>query len=297
MSILVNPHWSRWKGNTSVVHLFSKNKEVCDYTGQLSIKYVVDGSVFWRTPTGTHSTQSGQFLVLNDGQTYSTRIHSEFPVEVVSVHFERRLYADAESSMHLATIEPEVIEQTEHIERVYGCEEAVLRTLQPLVAVARFGTSSGMALEQAVLDLACAMVSLGERERKHCSSVQALRQATREEIYRRLCSARDYICAFHYRQLTIKEIAQASALSQTHLYRHFSSAFGTTPYQFVTSLRIDRAKALLKSTDDSVQAICESCGFESPATFSSLFKRWTGLSPKSWRTQAKLVGFNKRGLP
>lgn len=68
-----------------------------------------------------------------------------------------------------------------------------------------------------------------------------------------------------------------------HFLRLFAQAFGATPHQFRTHLRLEHAKRLLAETDMSITQICFELGFQSPASFSHLFRRHAGMAPAAFR--------------
>jgi AraC-like DNA-binding protein len=100
---------------------------------------------------------------------------------------------------------------------------------------------------------------------------------------RHLLRARDLIDARYGERLDVLELARAAGASPSHFSRSFAKAFGTSPHRYLTSRRIERAKHLLVSTDDSILAIGLAVGFESAASFSSAFNRVVGVSPRAYR--------------
>lgn len=87
--------------------------------------------------------------------------------------------------------------------------------------------------------------------------------------------------------ITIVELSREVALSPYYLIRLFRRFHGQTPYQYLMGRRIARAKDLLRNTDFSITDICAIVGFESLGSFSSLFRRMTGISPRAYRISAK----------
>jgi len=69
-----------------------------------------------------------------------------------------------------------------------------------------------------------------------------------------------------------------ASFSRFHFMRIFKTTYGKTPHQYLTWVRIERAKLLLK-TDMSVSNVCFSVGFESVSTFTTLFKKLVGKTP------------------
>ncbi|MEO8450296.1 MAG: AraC family transcriptional regulator [Gemmatimonadota bacterium] len=104
--------------------------------------------------------------------------------------------------------------------------------------------------------------------------------------FARLCRARDYIAASYQRRTALDEVARVAELSPWHFSRRFAEAFGETPHEFLTRLRIERAKRLLLEHGHSVTRICFEVGYESLGSFSSRFLSLTGQSPIAFRRAA-----------
>jgi AraC family transcriptional regulator len=78
---------------------------------------------------------------------------------------------------------------------------------------------------------------------------------------------------------TTTELAQSFGISRSHLSRAFAATSGTTLAEYAATLRIERAKALMRSGDRSMQQIAEQLGFATASAFSVAFRRATGGSP------------------
>jgi transcriptional regulator GlxA family with amidase domain len=83
--------------------------------------------------------------------------------------------------------------------------------------------------------------------------------------------------------LTLPHLANHAGMSAFHFLRLFRSTFRQTPRQLVIELRVAKAKSLLTETNLPITEICFECGYESLGSFSALFRRMTGLSPKTYR--------------
>ena len=102
---------------------------------------------------------------------------------------------------------------------------------------------------------------------------------------RHLLRARDLIDAGYARPLDVAELARAAHVSQTHLTREFRRAFGETPHQYLLTRRLERAAALLRSTDHPVIDICMEVGLSSVGSFTTSFKRAFGETPTAYRAK------------
>ncbi|MFG3364829.1 helix-turn-helix transcriptional regulator [Streptomyces sp. NPDC090032] len=96
-------------------------------------------------------------------------------------------------------------------------------------------------------------------------------------------------------ELDLDAVAAHAGYSRYHFVRCFKEAYGETPGQYLTRRRIERAEEMLRSANLSVTEICVLVGFSSLGTFSSRFKRQTGLTPSEYR--AKHVGRGAALIP
>lgn len=83
--------------------------------------------------------------------------------------------------------------------------------------------------------------------------------------------------------ITIEDLSREVALSPYYLIRTFRRIYRQTPHQYLVRRRISRAKELLRNSDLSITEICAAVGFESLGSFSSLFRRVAGVSPRAYR--------------
>ena len=104
-----------------------------------------------------------------------------------------------------------------------------------------------------------------------------------EDENRRLLRARDAMDRAYAQPLDVDELAGIACVSRAHFIRTFKHAFGETPHRYLQRRRVERAMALLVSTDRSITDICMSVGFSSLGTFSRTFREIVGESPKDYR--------------
>ncbi len=97
--------------------------------------------------------------------------------------------------------------------------------------------------------------------------------------------ARDLIDREYARPLDVPALARAALMSPSHFSRRFRAAFGETPYSYLMTRRIERAKALLRRGDLSVTEVCIAVGCTSLGSFSSRFTELVGLSPSAYRAR------------
>src|SRR2546425_5324307 len=101
---------------------------------------------------------------------------------------------------------------------------------------------------------------------------------------RHLLRAKDVADARYVEPLGVDDLAGAAGLSRAHFSREFRRAFGESPHAYLLTRRLERAAALLRSSDRTVAEICFSVGLRSVGSFTTSFTRSYGVSPTAYRT-------------
>ena len=101
---------------------------------------------------------------------------------------------------------------------------------------------------------------------------------------RHLVRARDLADARYADPLRVRDMARASGLSAAHFSREFRRTFGESPHRYLLTRRLERAAALLRTTDRTVADICMMVGLSSVGSFTTSFRRMFGASPLAYRT-------------
>jgi len=102
---------------------------------------------------------------------------------------------------------------------------------------------------------------------------------------RHLLRAKDVADARYAESLDVNDLAGAAGLSRAHFSREFRRAFGESPHAYLLTRRLERAAALLRSTDRTVTDICFSVGLKSVGSFTTSFTRAYGRSPTAYRAE------------
>jgi len=253
----INPRWTDLPHCSALLHGRPRDYSVADYQTTLSIKWVRHGEAWYETPEGRYRVTPDTFLILNEGQHYSMEVD-----------------ATSNSETFCPFFQPGFVRAGEFCERLHPMDGRVGHVMRSIGSVP---------LEDSFYDLADALVELRGDTQRETRSFPGLRAATREEMYRRLYRARDFLYSCYGQPLTVADAAKIAAISHFHFQRMFKLAFGLSPMQFLQRRRLEVARDLLASTDDDVTSICLSVGFESLGSFSALFKRRFGVPPSGVR--------------
>jgi len=106
-------------------------------------------------------------------------------------------------------------------------------------------------------------------------------------LYRRIVQAKLFIDCHYAEKIDLNNIADEATFSKFHFVRLFKQAYAKTPHQYLISVRIEKAKELLKAKT-AIMEVCFAVGFESLTSFTGLFKRRVGLSPSVYQSQQQL---------
>ena len=97
--------------------------------------------------------------------------------------------------------------------------------------------------------------------------------------------ARDLMDRDYAEPLDVPAMARAALMSPAHFSRQFRAAYGETPYSYLMTRRIERAKALLRGGGMSVTDVCMAVGCTSLGSFSSRFTELVGETPTAYRSR------------
>ena len=98
--------------------------------------------------------------------------------------------------------------------------------------------------------------------------------------------AKDLVDRSYSEPLDVLALARHAHMSPAHFARRFKEAYGESPHQYVLTRRVERAQELLRNTDETVTDVCFLVGFQSLGSFSSAFRRVTGMTPTAYRATA-----------
>ena len=277
-----------------VLHARSKRHSVDGYAGPLSIKTVLAGQVAWIVGGRELIVDRSSFLILSAGEKYSMNIAAMKPVETCCVFFApdfvERVALDATSPLEQALDAPErVMPALPYLSALHSDREHALagrvHTLAPRCREAL--APSGF--EEEFLLLASALLHLYEQIREEAARVPAMRQSTRQELFRRLLVGREYMHSHTSEPVSLDAIARAACLSRFHFHRGFTQAFEQTPHTYLTRLRLTQARRMIESGSPVLNA-CLEVGFSSPSAFSRLFRSRYGEAPSEVRRKFARLG-------
>ncbi|MEZ5424976.1 MAG: AraC family transcriptional regulator [Pyrinomonadaceae bacterium] len=261
-----------------------------EHTAPLSIKTCLKGTEIYEINSVPIAVREGKFLVINNDQNYSSYILSNEDVDSFCIFFRDQL-------------DREVLSVFEHSHRdllddphrgedrpmtFFQNLRPAASSLFPQIENLHREISRGSGTSQIWLDEKCAglietllrehLQTLGEIEK-----LPLVRRSTRLEIYKRLSLARDFIESCYAEPIDLERLARIACLSPFHFLRLFKTVFEKTPHQYLTGVRLEKARQMIEKEDLSITDICLSVGYENPSSFARLFKSRFNSSPGEFR--------------
>jgi AraC-like DNA-binding protein len=257
--------------------------------GCLSIKSFHGGEALYDVGRGRYRVGSDSYLILNQSQPYEIAVEAEKAIESFCLFFEDGFAEEVFYS--LATPAVKLLDNPQapqsapvcFFEKTYPHDDILSPALFRLKAELQNHRDDEVWISQQLHEILRRLLEVHRGVCREVELLPAMRASTREELYRRLNRAKEFIAASFDQPITIDEMAKVACLSTNHFLRTFQQAFRQTPHQFLTAQRLERAQRLLLHTDLPVTDICLSVGFESLGSFSSLFRRKLGASPEKFR--------------
>ena len=276
--VLVNPRGGALWQSHVILNGRARDYHVRNFPGPLSIKTVVRGAAAWETDEGRFEIGPGACLILNDRQPYSVTVESKEVVETLCLFFARGFVEDVARAT--ATGDAELLDEPhrDHALEFHRRLAADDRTLTPLLE--RLHRTQD---ESLVWRLGEALVRLHADTRSQAANLPSVKASTRQELWGRVQRGRNVIEGSLAEPLDLGRVAREAALSPFHFHRSFTRLFGETPHAYLTRRRMERAAGLLRSTGMSVTEVCLACGYQSPGSFSSLFRTYAGVAPAEFR--------------
>jgi AraC-like DNA-binding protein len=116
-----------------------------------------------------------------------------------------------------------------------------------------------------------------------------------------IARALDFVSVHYNQQLCIEELAEECHMSETHFRRLFDESMNMTPVEYINLVRIQMACNFILKSNDSMSAIAEKVGYQTPSTFNRNFRRVVGVSPYQWKKnsedyEGKLLNFKISAL-
>lgn len=264
----------------------------------LSLKFAFGGSEQYILGNMKYGVQDNMYLILNRDSIYQSLIDSDRPVESFTLNFtakfvEEVFYSSFNSDEYLLDF-PEVRDRypVNFFQKLYNTD-GILSTYINNIRLALKNNNYDTDMLNEILHSILEHTFRSQlTESKTADELQSVKRSTRVELFNRLNKAKDYIESNYHESIDLDMLSKVSSLCPHHFLRKFKSYTGVSPHQFLKSVRLEKARIMLESTNSSITEICLNCGYESLSSFSFLFKNTYKTSPESYRKNyGKKVNF------
>jgi AraC family transcriptional regulator len=293
-------HNQVFKEKNVIIHARSNQADYPEHWGPLSIKSAFKGNENYRLNRGEVAVNENNYLIINEGNYYSSYIDSDKEVESFTINFSPALVQDALASIRLsATNQLEgregISNEFNFFEHLHPHNEIVSPHIFRLRELTSDFKSNHLAIEETFLKLLHGIFIRQLKLEGELHRLPAQKYSTRIELYRRLMKARDYMESCYQKQISIASLASLCLLNQTYFLRQFQQYFKITPAQYLIRKRMEVARQCLEQNKEAqVKEICLEVGYSDASSFSKMFKRLYGIAPENYQQNYPDINLEKR---
>jgi len=273
-------------------YLHANNMQSGQHLSRLTIRSVFNGYQYHQVEGSEHVVDANKYLVVNEGQSYSSEIQTEKPIEALIIAFrsgflEQLQYGITSNDKQLLDNPfKENFDKVCFFENTYTSSLELQQVFQQIRWVILTQQSDSLLLEELFAHLLQRILLKHHQILQQIQEIPNKKTATQIELYKRISTAKDFMDAYCNQSLSLNEISRAAALSPYHFLRTFKTFYGITPHQYLTQSRLQYANYLLQSSTKTIGEISLDCGFESHSAFGRVFRKFWGCSPLEVRKKA-----------
>jgi len=176
---------------------------------------------------------------------------------------------------------------TSFIEKLYSYSPGIDILIQKVKTQIYQSHPDELAINESLYCLLKELFNLNKFSVKEADNLPAKKRSTREELYKRLNIAKDYLASCYAGEVTLDILAQTCYLNPCYLLREFKKLYHITPHQYLIHIRLQEAERMISTSEKPVFQIMHEVGFQDAASFTKLFKKRFGLPPATYRVKLK----------
>lgn len=264
---------------TVIMNAKASKEDRRNLKGPFSIFTNISGNSIIGTDTRQTTISPLSYALTNDQENYDLIIDSNTPIETANIHFGYRFYLDA-LKLHTCNLsnlldDPFHIDQ-ENLSLKFG---STFRDshFDNLLDLAMREQKNQNPEETALFNLFSYVLGNQNLNR---SSLKTVKASTKTELESRLQVAIDYIHNHYNQEVQLSQLCKISCLSKFHLIRTFKEYVGYSPYQYLKTLRLQKALEYLRETNLHLTEIAWRIGLENASSLSRMIKQSTGFYPR-----------------
>lgn len=272
-----------------------------NHLARLSVRWVQTGRYVYEVDRQRFVLEPGNFLVLNVGQTYNSAVERHTLTDSLTVSFDDKILGDVHAALTQTAeslldgggerVAPPAIQ---FLNDAYRAGEK-LQNLLTHFAAESLKPRGATALDESFYALMRQLLEDRQQINRQIAGIAGAKKSTREELFRRIRRARDFIRANSANELKIDIIAAEANMSPYHFLRTYKQAFGVTPHQELLQMRLDTARSMMQSRRPlfSLARIASTAGFSDLSSFSKAFKKQFGIAPSRFADSKPNLQFER----
>jgi AraC family transcriptional regulator len=280
-----------WTNDHSILMNEKGFKHSWEGKGPLSLKMVLKGEARYEVGGKKFVLVKNRFLILNDLQDYKIKVNNPFETETFIVFFNRSLINAVGTSF--CSKHENLLDNwascngSHHFElHSHPVSSRIISVIDDLQQAQKNHLPNSLINEKLYFSYD-ALLQEVLFNKNNALNVHAVKATTRHEIVKRISVVIDFLYSSYDQLITLDDLSSVSCMSKNHLLRIFKQMHGITPFQYLSNIRLEKAKELLRRTELPVHDVVHSTGFESFGYFSTMFKNRTGHSPSAYRSLKK----------
>jgi AraC-like DNA-binding protein len=279
-----------------IINASSSDVYYAPHKSTLTIKSVFSGEENYATNNCRYRVKKDNYLILNAGEEYESRIQSENKVQSFSIFFHPDFVKDAYSSLTLT--DEKLLERNNRketprfIQKLYTKDFFIQRAFSEIENLSSNFNDNKLKLEEEISSLMSFIFSAQNDIYKEIEKVPAAKKSTKIELYKKLHTVKDYLESCYNEKINLNDLAKISCLCEHYMLREFRKYFNATPHQYLTNVRLEASKDMLVNSDKSISEISSSLSFSHQSSFTQLFTGKYKISPMTFRKlHSKKVNF------
>ncbi len=259
--------------------LYSNHKKdvSVSYKSTYTIKHVIEGVKYYNYNNQDIKVSKNQYLILNNGSNITSEAKSG--TRGLSFFLSKKLMNEV---YHYETNANSSIQFLEVIQNTSNSNISNL-----LNKIAYLYEHNPFFLKQQMDDLFINISELIIQQQiaidNNFNSLKIVKHNTKQELYKLVTQAKEYLDDNISKDISLDTISKDIGISKYYLHRLFTEINGYTPNNYLTNIRIAKAKDKLRYSKDSIFEIAITCGFDNISYFSNTFKKYVGYSPSQFR--------------
>lgn len=278
-------HFELFHTHNVIVNAVTRKSYCKEHVGCFSFKTVLSGTEKYIVNGNQITVRPGQFLILNNDQSYSSEIETGMDVQSVAIFFRQKFAVSVFNDFQQPDVKlPDDCNDHEgqmpgFFQTLYQLQPGLMNLVSAMLrSINKYGYHKNSA-DEFMIRLLHRLLLEHQLVMQQTKKITAVKASTRKEIYKRLCVAKDILHSSFSDNINLELLSRNAIISVPHLVRYFRQVFGVSPHQYLTAVRMRYAAELLLKDSINLQELTLQCGFEDTSSFCRLFKKYYGHSP------------------